>query len=174
MKGKLRQSIFLQKTQRVPDNVLQLNGRSIPFVINVMYLDVTLDWRHNIERTVAKALRTYIRTYSLFKSVHINTNIKLTLNKALIRSVMICACSMWEYAADCHLLKLEHLQNRILCGTENLDRCTPVCELHVAFRIPYVYDYIIKLCWTQSEVILNHVNLNVGGIRQGKAIRRKY
>jgi hypothetical protein len=25
------------------------------------------------------------------------------------------------------------------------------------FRIPYVYDYITKLCRTQAEVILNHV-----------------
>jgi hypothetical protein len=81
---------------------------------------------------------------------------------------------MWEYVGDCHLLKLEHLQKRVLYGTENLDGCTPVCELHMAFKMPYLCDYIIKLCWTQSEVILNHVNLNVGAIRQGKAIDRQY
>jgi hypothetical protein len=59
---------------------------------------------------------------------------------------MIYACPVWECAADCHLLKLECLQNRVLCDTENLDGCTPVCKLHVAFKIPYVYDYITKLC----------------------------
>jgi hypothetical protein len=44
----------------------------------------------------------------------------------------------------------------------------------VTFRIPYVYDYITRPCRTQEEVILNHVNPNVRGIRQGKARHRKY
>jgi hypothetical protein len=63
------------------------------------YLCVTFDrrvtWKHHIERTVAKALRTYVRTYSLFRSWHLSTNIKLQLYKALIRSVMTYAC-MWQ------------------------------------------------------------------------------
>jgi hypothetical protein len=42
----------------------------------------------------------------------------------------------------------------------------------VAFKIPYVYNYITKLCRTQTEVILNHVNPNVHGIGQGET--RKY
>jgi predicted transcriptional regulator len=37
-----------------------------------------------------------------------------------------------------------------------------------------VYDYITKLCRTQEETILNHVNPNVHGIGQGEARRRKY
>jgi hypothetical protein len=36
----------------------------------------------------AKAFRTFIRIYFLFKSEHLSGNIKLTLHKALIRSVM--------------------------------------------------------------------------------------
>jgi hypothetical protein len=73
-----------------------------------------MTWRLHIERTVAEALRTYIRTYSLFKSQRLSTNIKLTLDKALIRSVMTYACPTWEYAADARLLKLQRLQNRVL------------------------------------------------------------
>jgi hypothetical protein len=51
-----------------------------------------MTWRHHFERAVAKALRTYVRTYSLFKSERLSTNIKLTLYIALSRSVMIHAC----------------------------------------------------------------------------------
>jgi hypothetical protein len=40
----------------------------------------------------AKAFRTFIRIYSLFKSERLNANIKLTLHKALIRSVMTYVC----------------------------------------------------------------------------------
>jgi hypothetical protein len=43
----------------------------------------------------------------------------------------------------------------------------------VAFKIHYVYDCITKLCGTQAEVILNHVNPTVRGIEQGEARNRK-
>jgi hypothetical protein len=51
----------------VPDGVLQLDRRDIIFVNNITYLGVTFDrrmaWRPHIERAVAKALLTYVRTY---------------------------------------------------------------------------------------------------------------
>jgi hypothetical protein len=50
----------------------------------------------------------------------------------------------------------------------------PVRELQVDFKVPYVYDYKIKLFRTQTEVILNHVNPNVRGIGEGEAMKRKY
>jgi hypothetical protein len=64
---------------------------------------------------------------------------------------MTYACPTWEYAADAHLLKLQRLQNRALHATGNLDKCTPVSEFHVAFKIPDVFDYVTKLCRTQAE-----------------------
>jgi hypothetical protein len=96
------------------------------------------------------------------------------LYKALIRSVMTYACPTWKYVADAHLLKLQCLQKIVLHGIGNPDRCTSVCELIVAFKIPYVYDYISKLCRTQAEVTLNHVNPNVRGTGQEEAGHRKY
>jgi hypothetical protein len=50
----------------------------------------------------------------------------------------------------------------------------PVRGLHVVFKTPYMYDYITKLCRTQAEVILKHVNPNVHGIGQGGARHRKH
>jgi hypothetical protein len=41
---------------------------------------------------------------------------------------------------------------------------TSVRDLHVAFQIPYVYDYITKLCRQQAEVIQNYDNENVRNI----------
>jgi hypothetical protein len=58
--------------------------------------------------------------------------------------------------------------------TRNLDRCTPVSELHVNFKIPYEYDYTTKLCMTQAELILNHIKRNVRDIGQGEVMHRKY
>jgi hypothetical protein len=49
-----------------------------------------------------KAVRTFIRVYSLFKSERLSANIKLTHHKALIRSVITYACLAWELAAAVH------------------------------------------------------------------------
>jgi hypothetical protein len=71
-------------------------------------------------------------------------------------------------------MKLQHLQNRVLRAIGNLDSSTPVRDLHLAFKIPYVYDYITKLCRRQAEVILYHENRNVHAIGQGEPRHRKY
>jgi hypothetical protein len=84
-------------------------------------------------------------------------NIKLLIYKALIRPIKVYACPTWEYAADAHLLKLQCLQNRVLRAVGNFDRPTPVRELHVAFKLPDVYDYITKLWWKQADVIQNRL-----------------
>jgi hypothetical protein len=62
----------------------------------------------------AKAFRTFIRIYTPFKSERLSANIKLTLHKTLITSVMTYACPAWEFAADTCLLKLQRLQNKVL------------------------------------------------------------
>jgi hypothetical protein len=40
-------------------------------------------------------------------------------NKAYIRSVMTYACPAWEFVADTYLLKLQHVQNKVLCTIDN-------------------------------------------------------
>jgi hypothetical protein len=46
--------------------------------------------------------------------------------------------------------------------------------MHVAFKIPYVYDYITKLRRKQAEIIHNHENENVRNIGQGETPHRKH
>jgi hypothetical protein len=110
-------------------------------------------YRLHIETTVAKALGTYMRTYSMFKSKHLSTNIKLIVFRALIRSIMTYACLTWELAADIRLMKLQGQKNRVLCSVGDFVRHTAVHDSHVTFKIPYVYDYIPKLCRRQAAVI---------------------
>jgi hypothetical protein len=46
--------------------------------------------------------------------------------------------------------------------------------LHEAFNIPYIYDYVTKLCGQQAEVIQNYETANVRNIGQGESQYRKY
>jgi hypothetical protein len=85
---------------------------------------------------------------------------------------MTYACPAWEFAADSHLLKLQRLQNRVLCTTA--PRRTPTRALHRAFQLPYVYDYITKICRKQAEVMQIHDDVNVRNIGKNEAQYRKY
>jgi hypothetical protein len=108
------QAVYFSHGHRSPVVLLTLNGQKIPFVNHVKYLGVIFDkritWRLQIDMIEAKSLRTFIRVCSLFKSERLSVNIKLTLNKALIKSVIITYTSpIWEFAADIQLLKLQFL-----------------------------------------------------------------
>jgi hypothetical protein len=46
--------------------------------------------------------------------------------------------------------------------------------MHMAFKLPYTYDYITKLCRQQAEAIQIHENANVGNSGQGEPRHRKY
>jgi hypothetical protein len=83
-------------------------------------------------------------------------------------------CLAWEFAAECHLLKLQRLQNKVLRTIDNFPKRTSIHYMHKAFHISYVYDYITKSCRQQAEVIQTHENENVRYIGQGEARHRKY
>jgi hypothetical protein len=87
---------------------------------------------------------------------------------------MTYARPAWEFAADSHLIILQRLQNKVLRTNGNFPRRTSVRDMHFAFHLPYVYDYMIKLSRPQAEVILNHDNENVRNIGEGEARHRKY
>jgi hypothetical protein len=87
---------------------------------------------------------------------------------------MTYACLSCEFSADTHLLILQRLQTKVLRTNGKISRGTPVRDLHTAFNLPYVYDYITKLCRQQAEVIQNHENEHIRSIGQGKARHRKY
>jgi hypothetical protein len=69
---------------------------------------------------------------------------------------------------------MQRLQNRVLPNIGNFSRRTSVRDLHLAFQISYVYDFITKLRWQQGEVIPNHDNENVSNTGKGEARHRKY
>jgi hypothetical protein len=170
-------AIYFSHQRRPRDSRLALNGRNIPFANSVKYLGVIFNkrmtWRLRIETIEAKAFRTFIRLYSLFKSKRLSANINLTLHKALIRCEMTYACPAWELATETYVLKLQRLENKVLRTTGNLPRYTLVRDMHVAFQIPYVYDYMTKLCRRQAEIIHNHENENVLNIGQDETPHRK-
>jgi hypothetical protein len=44
----------------------------------------------------------------------------------------------------------------------------------MAFKLPYICDYITKLCRQEAEIIQNHENADFRNIRQGETRHMKY
>jgi hypothetical protein len=65
------QAIYFSHRLRFPEAHLPFNGRNIPFVRHVKYVSVVfskmITWTLHIEMIEAKAFRTFINIYSLFK-----------------------------------------------------------------------------------------------------------
>jgi sulfatase maturation enzyme AslB (radical SAM superfamily) len=57
--------------------------------------------------------------------------------------------------------------------TKDLDRRTQVCELHVVFKISYVFLLHKSIMQDTAELTINHVNPDVRGNEQEEAKRRK-
>jgi hypothetical protein len=118
--------------------------------------------------------RTNISSSSLLKRDLLSTYSKLTLHKSLIRSIMTYDCPVCEFAADTQLIKFQRLQDKVLRTIRKFSRNTTIRDMHISFQIPYVYDYITKLCMQQAQVIQHHENIYVRNIGQGEPRLRKY
>jgi hypothetical protein len=86
---------------------------------------------------------------------------------------MTYVCPNSELATETILLKLQRLIYKILHTIEKFPRCTLVRDLHTASNLPYIYDYITKLCRQQTVVIQNHENEHFRRIGQGEARKFK-
>jgi hypothetical protein len=87
--------------------------------------------------TETKAFKTFIRIYSLFRSRRLSANIKLTLHKALITSVMTYACSARVLAADPHLpLKIAAPVKQGSAHHWKFSEVHTGQDLHTAFNLP--------------------------------------
>jgi hypothetical protein len=179
--------IYISRSRRPPESHLTLNGRIIPFVNSVKYLGVIFDkkvaWKLHTEMIEAKAFRTFIRIYSLFKSEGLSTNIKLTLHKVLIRNKMTYACPAWEFVADNYLLKLQSLQNKILRTMENCQGAHrfAICTWLSNFRTYMIIQNYVgnkqkpyKIMKIQMFATLDKTNPGTGNIKCLNLVAVKY
>jgi hypothetical protein len=95
-------AIYVSHRLRPSHTHLTMNGQNITFVKLVKYLGVVFDkritWRLHIEVIEAKAFRTFIRIYSLFKSERLNANIKLSSKQSsgILRRVLLVRTDVSE------------------------------------------------------------------------------
>jgi hypothetical protein len=120
VKGKLQQSVS-PKELGVPDDILQINVWNIPLVNNVTswcHFQQEGDMETPHWKDCSQDPEDVSKDLFSIQKWALSANRKLTLYNALTY-----ACPTWEHAVDAHILKLQLLQNRVLCCIGNLDRC---------------------------------------------------
>jgi hypothetical protein len=85
-----------------------------------------------------------------------------------------CSLGQFFWGALSYSLYSLYVNPALLLTIGKFPRRTPACELHVGFRVPYIYDYIMKLCRQQPEVIQNYENTNVRDMGKGESRHKKY
>jgi hypothetical protein len=122
--------------------------------------------------TEAKAFRTFTRVSSLFKSERLRADIKLTLHKALIRSVMTC----YPRLGICG----RHPPQIAVPSKQGSPHYWTFSKAHAGTRFSHGFQPSVcirlynKLFRQQAEDIQNHDNECVRSIGQGEARHRKY
>jgi hypothetical protein len=155
MKMRHRRSISLIDVDSFRFVIYWMNA-TFPFVNQVKYLGIIFDkritWKCYIEIFKANAFRTYISVYLFLRSEHLSANIKLTLHKSLIISVITCACLGWEFERTPTFWNYSDGKHKVLRTTGKFPERISVCNLHTAFIFLYVYNYIIKFYTQQAKL----------------------
>jgi hypothetical protein len=103
--------------------------------------------------------------YPRLKSERLSVGTELILYKGLIMFIRIDLCLPYmgiRGAQPSFEIAVSAKQN------------SPHRNLHMMFKIPYLYDFTTKLCREQATVILNHENVNTRIIGQGEARHKNY
>jgi hypothetical protein len=96
------EAIYFSCRRRALESRLTLNGRNIPFVTQAKYLGIifynVIKLRLYTEMVEHKTFRLFIEVHSLSESERLNTRIKLTLYKSLIRHILSYVCPNWKFS----------------------------------------------------------------------------
>ena len=151
------ETILFSKSSKMK-KIQQLNRISVDeyklyWKYSVKYLGVTLGekltFKANIAENNLKARKAMASVYCLLKKTSpLSLTCKLTLYRSYIRPIMTYACPVFSNCADCHMQRLQVLQNKCLRMAKNAPFWTRISYLHHKSGIPTIKSFVGKLTET--------------------------
>lgn len=144
---------FNRQRKRQPAIQLKLNGSDVAFTNEVKYLGITLDrfltFASHLRLTCTKVNKCLHMMYPMIgKRSKLTTRNRMTIFKTIVRPMLTYASPIWRNAANCHIKKLQILQNKCLKIIYRLPWRYSTRGLHLLSATPmireFVDDYSIK------------------------------
>jgi Reverse transcriptase (RNA-dependent DNA polymerase) len=141
-------STIMQK--KMHSTKIKINDEELEWKNTVKYLGVTLDskltFKANLAENHLKARKTMAMLYCLLKrNSTLGLREKITLYRSYIRPIMTYACPVFANCADCHMRRLQVLQNKCLKIVLNARFRTRISLLHAKTGIPTIKSFVDKL-----------------------------
>jgi Reverse transcriptase (RNA-dependent DNA polymerase) len=148
------ESIFFTKSTIMQKKLdltrIKINDEELEWKNSVKYLGVVLDskltFKANLSENHLKSRKAMAILYCLLKrNSTLGLREKVTLYRSYIRPIMTYACPVFANCADCHMRRLQVLQNKCLRMVPNAHFRTRISSLHHKTGIPMIKSFVNKL-----------------------------
>lgn len=135
----------------IPSHNLDMNNNEIPFGDNAKYLGIILDKKLNfgshIKYMCEKAVKCNRSLYPfLNRRSKLSLDNKMLLYTQVIRAILTYGCQVFKDAANCHMKKIQIIQNKNLKIINNLPWRFPTSVLHENTEVPMISVFIEQQC----------------------------
>lgn len=136
--------------EKSDSNKISINELELEWKSSVKYLGVVLDskltFKANLAENNLKARKAIASLYCLMKkNSKMRLDCKITLYRSYIRPIMTYACPVFANCADCHMHRLQILQNKCLRMVLNAPFRTRISLLHHKTGIPTIKFFVKKI-----------------------------
>lgn len=160
-----------RRCQRLlPTEQVKILNSYIPWTNDLKYLGVTLDktltYQKHTKLVAEKALKYIGILYPLInRKSKLSKFNKITLYRMVFQSVLLYACPVWGSCAQCHINKLQLVQNKCLKIILNLPYDHPTTDIHHISNVPMLNHQINKISYKFNGRLSGSDNLLIRQLR---------
>lgn len=134
----------------LPTDEVNILDTTIPWKSELKYLGLTLDktltFKKQTDLAAEKALKYMGMLYPLLnRKSKLNKFNKLLIYKIVFQSILLYGCPVWGSCAQCHLNKLQLVQNKCLKIILNLPYDHSTTDVHERANVPLIRNQILKI-----------------------------
>lgn len=156
-------AILFSKRRHQPYQDVDIFDRPIPWKTEAKYLGVTMDksltWGSHVTTCTNRAKLATSTLFSLLnRRSKLSAENKLIIYKSIIRPTMTYAATVWGYAANCHMKKLQTIQNKTLRLVFDAPWFVRNTQLHQDAQLPTIREFLQDSATKLYGTIQDHDN----------------
>ena len=156
--------MFTVRRQPLPQKTLSLGGCPVVWQSKVKYLGVTMDkglrWGPHLEAARCRGLAAMAALSPIFRRRgDLSVANKLLLYKSMIRPILTYAAPAWNSVSDCHMNRLQTVQNKGVKISFDTPPYTNLKSLHEEINLESISDFCHRMTESFYEKSTNkHTN----------------